>query len=143
MRSYRLTRLILRDCHWVTREAVEYHALKQGVPGPGSLAGLGAGLRVGTGAWLGLGEGPGLRVGHITPCPGPPPPPQHCLATVDLTGCWELGDPVLLTLLQRFPRLTSVALGNIYSVTDRVMAGLAAHTPLLTHLDIRHQASTI
>ena len=28
-RTYQLQRLILRDCHWVTREAIEYHVHKQ------------------------------------------------------------------------------------------------------------------
>ena len=31
-RSYQLERLILRDCHWVTRDSLEYHTFKQGEP---------------------------------------------------------------------------------------------------------------
>ena len=30
-RTYQLARIILRDCHWVTRDSIEYHIAKQGV----------------------------------------------------------------------------------------------------------------
>jgi len=58
------------------------------------------------------------------------------LRVVDLTGCWELNDQVLVNFLSRFPSLEVVLLGNIYSLTDLFMKGLATYTRNLHTLDI-------
>ena len=80
------------------------------------------------------------RVGRPSPC--------HTLATatghnprsnlreIDLTGCWELNDKVLINFVSKFPGLERVILGNIYSITDDCMAGIARFCPDLRALDI-------
>ena len=120
--SYQLERLVLRDCHWVTREALEYHAHHQGrsVTRP-DLAQL---------------SSPGLRVDTAkSPQPSKPTPKSN-LREVELTGCWELNDQVLVNFVSNFPELRVVKLGKIYSVTDTFMKGLAKHSRHLQTLDI-------
>ena len=55
---------------------------------------------------------------------------------IDLTGCWELNDKVLVNFMSKFPGLERVILGNIYSITDDCMAGMARYCPNLRVLDI-------
>lgn len=85
--------LILRDCHWVTKDAVQYHIYHQGT---------------------------GKK-----------------LKQVDFTGCWELGDDILVELLSRFPGIRVLRLGNIYSLTDMVMRAVASYCRGIKHLDIK------
>lgn len=59
------------------------------------------------------------------------------LREINLTGCWELTDDVLITFFAQFPDLKVVKLGNIYSLTDCTMQALAQYTRELEVLDIR------
>ena len=118
-RSHHLERLILRDCHWVSKESIEYHAFHQGLSqNKEQIAGLKS-----------------CKVYRVSAKPNKnqvPAKPKGCLTEVDLTGCWELDDNVL----SNFPRLSKVRLGNIYSLTDLTMQSLATYTMDLTMLDI-------
>jgi len=128
-RSYQLDRLILRDCHWVTKDALEYHTLKQG-----SAAGQAV-----THQLTQLSAMCG-RVGRPSPChtlaTATGHSPRSNLREIDLTGCWELNDKVLINFVSKFPGLERVILGNIYSITDDCMAGIARFCPDLRALDI-------
>ena len=66
-----------------------------------------------------------LRVGSTAPTTVSA---QYRLQEIDLTGCWELDDVTVVRLLHSFPRLTSVKLGNIYSLTDATLRGIATYT---------------
>ena len=55
---------------------------------------------------------------------------------MNLTGCWELDDKVIINFLSEFPLLSTVRLGNIYSLTDLTMRALATYTKELAMLDI-------
>ena len=121
--SYQLERLILRDCHWVTREALDYHSYQQG-------------LAHNTKEVLTQLARHCHRVDPTTrPLPSRPRPRAN-LREVELTGCWELNDQVLVNFLANFPELRVVRLGKIYSVTDIFMSGLAKHCRNLQTLDI-------
>eukprot|EP00092_Neocalanus_flemingeri_P016669 GFUD01018032.1.p1 GENE.GFUD01018032.1~~GFUD01018032.1.p1 ORF type:complete len:320 (+),score=58.90 GFUD01018032.1:68-1027(+) len=125
VRSLQLKRLILRDCHWVTRESIEYHAFHQGFSqGQEHIIGLNLN---------------GSRVGRVSSTPTKNQETgkhKFCLTEVDLTGCWELDDNVLVNFLSKFPRLSVVRLGNIYSLTDLALRALATYTLDLKILDI-------
>ena len=62
---------------------------------------------------------------------------QFQLREVDLTGCWELDDATVVQLAISFPNLASISLGNIYSLTDLTLRGLATHSRQLERLNIR------
>lgn len=121
VRCPKVSRLILRDCHWVSRTALEYHCTQQG-----KQAGMGI-LPLLT---------PLEKVGSSTPSPSATSN-LYRLQEIDLTGCWELDDATVVKLLLSFPRLSSVKLGNIYSLTDLTLRGLASHSRCLVTLDIR------
>jgi len=128
VRSHLLERLILRDCHWVSRESIEYHAFHQGISqGPQQLLALNlnsirAGRVSGNASQK---QEAAVNTKH-----------KHCLAEIDLNGCWEIDDNVLVNFLSKFPRLSVVRLGNIYSLTDLTMRALATYTSNLTMLDM-------
>lgn len=127
VRSPLLERLILRDCHWVSRESIEYHAFHQGLSqGPQQLLALNLNS---------------IRVGQASNCLETQETVRnakhkHCLTEIDLTGCWELDDNVLVNFLSKFPRLSIVRMGNIYSLTDLTMRALATYTSNLALLDM-------
>jgi len=121
VRCHQLERLILRDCHWVSKESLEYHAHHQGDGQNDHLLRTGL-YRVHTPA--SDNQGPVLSK------------PKCCLYEVDLTGCWELDDKVIIIFLSKFPHLSIVRLGNIYSLTDLTMRALATYTTNLRVLDI-------
>ena len=54
-----------------------------------------------------------------------------------MTGCWELDDATVVQLALSFPHLSSLRLGNIYSLTDLTLRGLATHSRELARLDLR------
>jgi len=113
-----LSRLLLRDCHWVSRISLKYHCEHQGRQAkPLQLP-------------------PVNRVGSTVSLPQPQPA-LYRLQEVDLTGCWELDDATVTSLIASFPRISIIRLGNIYSLTDITMKGLATHTRYLNVLDIR------
>lgn len=85
--------LILQDCHWVTKDAVQYHIFHQGR--------------------------------------------EKKLKQVDFTGCWELGDDILVELLSRFSGIEVLRLGKIYSLTDKVMQAVASYCRGIRHLDVK------
>lgn len=124
-RSYQLERLILRDCHWVTRDALEYHTLKQSSgasqAGTTQLSQLSAQC---------------VRVGRPSHTQASGHNPRANLREIDLTGCWELNDTVLINFVSKFHQLRLVKLGNIYSITDDCMNGIARFCPNLRTLDI-------
>lgn len=121
-RSYQLERLILRDCHWVTRDAVEYHTFKQGLSkNDHHLRQLSSQC---------------VRIGRHNMNQNQDFTPKSNLQEVIFTGCWELNDQVVINFLSKFPRLRLVKLGNIYSITDETMNGLARFCPHLHTLDI-------
>ena len=62
---------------------------------------------------------------------------QFQLREIDLTGCWELDDATVVQLAISFPNLASISLGNIYSLTDLTLRGLATHSRQLERLNIR------
>jgi len=111
VRCPKISRLILRDCHWVSRTALDYHCTQQG-----KQAGMGL-LPI---------LAPLERVGS-RPL-SPTSTNLYRLQEIDLTGCWELDDVTVVKLLMSFPRLSSVRLGNIYSLTDLTLRGLASHS---------------
>ena len=121
--SHHLERLILRDCHWVSKESIEYHAFHQGLSqNKEHLAGLKS-----------------CSVYRVSAKRNANPvhaKPKGCLTEVDLTGCWEMDDNVLKNFLSNFPRLSIVRLSNIYSLTDLTLRALATYTMDLTMLDI-------
>jgi len=120
MRCPRLSKLILRDCHWVSRVALEYHCQHQGYNlRPQFFPSLPADTRVDC-----------LQTNLQ-------PEAMHSLQEVDLTGCWELDDATVINLIESFPRLKVIRLGNIYSLTDKTLQALATHSRCLTELDIR------
>jgi len=59
------------------------------------------------------------------------------LTEVDFTGCWELGDQILVDFLSRFPNISTLRLGNIYSLTDLTLRAVSSYCRDLQHLDIR------
>ena len=107
----------------MSRESIRYYALHQGVPQPEDT------LLNKLNSPILTKRGPSVHIPKK-------PLPKACLAEIDLTGCWELDDVVLSYFLVRFPRLSVVKLGNIYSLTDSTMAGLARNTQQLELLDI-------
>lgn len=121
--SYQLERLVLRDCHWVTREALDYHSHQQGLAHDNKevLSQLARHC---------------VRLDPTTRPKPSKPRPRANLCEVELTGCWELNDQVLTNFLANFPQLKVVRLGKIYSVTDLFMSGLAKHCRNLELLDI-------
>jgi len=144
--SFQLESLVLRDCHWVTREALDYHSQHQGVAQSSQevLAQLSRTcIRVNTFRTFSSPTGSegsegsrgsqGLRGSVIK---SSMPRPKSNLWKVELTGCWELNDKVLVNFLSNFPELRVVKLGNIYSVTDVFMKGLAKYSRNLEKLDI-------
>jgi len=149
VRCTQLECLILRDCHWVSKEAIEYHAYQQGWQGGGQAQFDQVGSRRFSEGHQGvLVSSTGLlstssrrRVGggqRVNSVPEEDKLSQKgCLKEIDLTGCWELNDKVVINLVSRFPKLKKVTLGNIYSLTDLTMRALAAHTKKLSELDIR------
>ena len=122
VRCPRLARLILSDCHWVSRTALVYHCAHQGrQPGQGVQSVL-----------------PQLeRVGNNGTSKNAPNPPLYQLKEIDLTGCWELDDATVVQVALSFPRLASLRLGNIYSLTDQTLRGLATYSRELARLDLR------
>jgi len=122
VRSSQLERLILRNCHWVSKESVEYHAIQQGVSQERDQR---LELKVSR-----VGRLPKLQLGKDTA------KNKFSLTEVDLTGCWELDDKVLVNFLSKFPRLSIIRIANIYSLTDLTMQALATYTRDLRVLDI-------
>jgi len=137
VRCNQLERLILRDCHWVSKESLEYHAHHQGEGRNDHLPGTALYRVQSPNDHHLLGTAP-YRVqtpvsDHQVPALSKP---RCCLHEVDLTGCWELDDKVIIIFLSKFPHLSTVKLGNIYSLTDLTMRALATYTTNLRVLDI-------
>ena len=120
-RSQHLEKLILGDCHWVSKESIEYHAFHQGTSQNKAHSITGSSL---------------YRVSSKPNENQVPSKPKCCLSEVNLTGCWELDDKVIINFLSEFPLLSTVRLGNIYSLTDLTMRALATYTIDLAMLDI-------
>ena len=124
VRCPRLARLILSDCHWVSRTALVYHCAHQGrQPGQGIQFALPQLERVGS-------DNGTLKNASTNP-------PLYQLKEIDLTGCWELDDATVVQLALSFPRLASLRVGNIYSLTDQTLRGLATYSRELARLDLR------
>ena len=124
-RSYQLERLILRDCHWVTRDAIEYHTFKQGLRRNDNL--WGETLSQLSSQCVRIGRNNNLNQEYS---------PKSNLQEVIFTGCWELNDQVMINFVSKFPYLRLVKLGNIYSITDETMNGIARYCPHLHTLEI-------
>ena len=123
MRCPKLARLILSDCHWVSRTALVYHCTHQGrQPGQGIQSLMPRLERVGSD------NGSSNYTSNL---------PLFELREIDLTGCWELDDATVVQLALSFPHLSSLRLGNIYSLTDLTLRGLATHSRELARLDLR------
>ena len=124
-RSYQLERLILRDCHWVTRDAIEYHTFKQGLRRNDNL--WGETLSQLSSQCVRIGRNNNMNQEYS---------PKSNLQEVIFTGCWELNDQVMINFVSKFPYLRLVKLGNIYSITDETMNGIARYCPHLHTLEI-------
>ncbi|GFO16035.1 F-box/lrr-repeat protein 15-like [Plakobranchus ocellatus] len=59
------------------------------------------------------------------------------LEFLDLSGCWNLDDDLLVQLVQFTPRLKHLLLANLYGLTDRSIVAIAHSCPNLIHLSIR------
>ena len=59
------------------------------------------------------------------------------LEVIDLTGCWELEDSTIVTLVTQNSRLRWLSLGRIYGITEIAIMELASFCPMLEHLDIQ------
>jgi len=59
------------------------------------------------------------------------------LKHVDFTGCWVLGDEILVELLSRFSGIEVLRLGKINSLTDMVMRAVASYCRGIRHLDVK------
>merc|ERR1712098_119039 len=62
--------------------------------------------------------------------------PRSNLEEIVFTGCWELSDDVLINFVSKFPQLRIIRLGNIYSITDDCLNGIAKFCPKIHTLDI-------
>merc|ERR1712012_479348 len=100
--------------HWVSRIALTYHCSQQGrQPGQGVKSLL-----------------PALERSGYDKSTFTENSNQFQLREVDLTGCWELDDATVV-------KLASISLGNIYSLADLTLRGLATHSRQLERLNIR------
>lgn len=141
-RTYQLERIILRDCHWVSRDSIEYHIAKQGVGQSEchQLSSLSLHCVRSVLTFLeSFKSNLPFRVGSRQNT-NPKDPfkltPKSNLREIDLTGCWELNDDVIISLLSKFPSLRIIKLGKIYSITDHSLVGMARLCPGLHTLDI-------
>ncbi|RUS77701.1 hypothetical protein EGW08_014537 [Elysia chlorotica] len=61
----------------------------------------------------------------------------NALEFLDLSGCWNLDDDLVVQLVPFMPRLKHLLLANLYGLTDRSIIAIAHNCRNLIHLSIR------
>ncbi|GFR68881.1 F-box/LRR-repeat protein 15-like [Elysia marginata] len=62
---------------------------------------------------------------------------NSCLEFLDISGCWNLDDDLVVQLVPFMPKLKHLLLANLYGLTDRSIVAIAHACPNLIHLSIR------
>ncbi|CAL1528661.1 unnamed protein product [Lymnaea stagnalis] len=62
---------------------------------------------------------------------------KRCLEFLDISGCWNLDDELVIQLVQFTPSIKCLFLANLYGLTDRAVGAVAHCCPNLVHLSLR------